>query len=99
MADIPADIMERALEAYRDGCLYPANQPVADGPLIRAIALALLAEREAATMKEREACAKACEQVEKEFLEPSYASHPINSFDERFGCSQCAKAIRARGGE
>jgi hypothetical protein len=39
---------------------------------------------------------EACEREYEIFLDPSYSgSNPLSSFDERFGCTQCANAIRA----
>ena len=44
-----------------------------------------------------EDAAKVCDQTEAGFLSMEYAgADPLNSFDERFGASQCAQAIRAK---
>lgn len=43
-----------------------------------------------------ERCAKVCEEQAVEFLSEGYAvGQPLSSFEERFACSECAKAIRA----
>ena len=43
-----------------------------------------------------EEAALACETQAAVFLDPTYAgADPLASFGERFGCSQCAEAIRA----
>lgn len=41
---------------------------------------------------------EACKQKEREFLDPTYTTgQPLASFDERFGCDQCAAAILKLG--
>lgn len=50
-----------------------------------------------AVEEEREECAKACEAEAKAFLSPEYSTgQPFSSLQERFGCTQCASAIRSR---
>ena len=52
---------------------------------------ALVAERE------REACAKVCEEQIKSYMSKKYTTDPLGGFRERFAAEQCAAAIRARG--
>ena len=50
-----------------------------------------------AILREREACAKECENQIKIFLSNRYAvGQPLSSYRERFAAEQCATAIRAR---
>lgn len=58
---IPEWALEIARACWRQGCEYPKNHMVADSLVIHAFARALVAEREAATAKERERCARICE--------------------------------------
>lgn len=60
-------------------------------------AQAILPLIEAAVMAERERCAGVAEQQAQEFLSPQYAvGQPSSSFNERFACSEVAKAIRSQ---
>lgn len=46
-----------------------------------------------------EEAARICEIQQQIFLSPEYAGgQPMSSFQERFACGQCAKAIRAAAG-
>jgi len=50
-----------------------------------------------AILREREACAKECENQTKIFLSNRYAvGQPLSSYRERFAAEQCATAIRER---
>lgn len=51
-----------------------------------------------AIAKEREACARECEELRDSFLSPQYATgQPMSSIRERFAAGRCAELIRARG--
>lgn len=51
-----------------------------------------------AIAREREACAKVCEEQIKVYLSPKYsAGQPFSSYKERFAAAGCAEAIRSRG--
>ena len=44
----------------------------------------------------RDAAAEACREQQRDFLSPEYATgQPLSSFNERFACGECSKAIRA----
>lgn len=43
-----------------------------------------------------ERAALICEEQARDFLSPQYATgQPLSSFNERFACDECARAIRA----
>ena len=58
MSGIPEDLMQAARHAYRDGCNYPAGVSIADGPLIHAIARAIMAREAKARNEALEEAAK-----------------------------------------
>jgi hypothetical protein len=50
----------------------------------------------AAVAREREACAKLCEDQIKSYMSKQYTTDPLGGYRERFASEQCAKAIRGR---
>jgi hypothetical protein len=51
---------------------------------------------EALVTRALERAAVICEEQAKEFLAPEYATgQPLSSFQERYACNECARAIRA----
>jgi len=53
--------------------------------------------RKMAIEKEREECAKLCEEQMKAYMSSQYTTDPLGGFRERFAAERCAAAIRARG--
>jgi len=53
--------------------------------------------RKMAIEKEREECAKVCEEQMKAYMSSQYTTDPLGGFRERFAAERCAAAIRARG--
>jgi len=50
-----------------------------------------------AAEREREECAKLCEEQIKAYMSNQYTTDPLGGFREKFASRQCATAIRARG--
>ena len=53
--------------------------------------------RKMAIEKEREECAKVCEEQMKAYMSSQYTTDPLGGFRERFAAERCAAAIRVRG--
>lgn len=99
MTEISLDDMEAEVACL----IQPDTDPETVSVRVRGdklIALLALARRsepapEGVEMGLRQA-AEICRQQAREFLDPGYATgQPLSSFNERFACDECAKAIEA----
>ena len=88
LADEAGFVVDEKARQHQPNCIFHTHHMIDEG-LTRFAALV--------AKREREACAKVCEEQMKSYMSKRYTTDPLGGFRERFAAEQCAAAIRARG--